>query len=176
MYTELKTDRLLLRPVCAADAETMHAYTGDPDLTRYMIFLPHDSLSETESFLKQAEAEWQKDAPAFFEFTVLLDETQIGKFSIWLDETRTEGELGWLLHREYHGRGYALESASAVCRFAFETLHLQKLVAQCDARNTPSARLMEKLGMTLADDTGLRTYAKRTETARELTYILENPN
>ena len=141
MYTELKTERLFLRPVCAADAENTYTYTGDADLTRYMIFLPHSSLSDTETFLKQAAVEWQKDAPAFFEFTVLLERKNIGKVSLWLDETRTEGELGWLLHREYHGRGYALESASAVCRFAFETLHLQKLVAQCDARNTPSARL-----------------------------------
>lgn len=176
MYTEIRTERLLLRPVCTADAEATFRYAGDADLTRYMIFFPKEDVEETRRFLEEAEAEWRKDDPDYYEFAVLLDGVQIGGVSLWLDPDHTEGELGWLLCREYQGKGYALESAAALRDFALHTLHLQKLIAQCDARNAPSARLMEKLGMTLLDDTGTRTYTKRPETARELTYILKKSN
>ena len=44
------------------------------------------------------------------------------------------------------------------------------MVAQCDYRNAPSARLMEKIGLKLESADGVRTYIKRNETARELTY------
>ena len=176
MYTELKTDRLLLRPVCTADAESTFAYSSDTDLTRYMIFFPKESVEEVKQFLQEAETQWQKTAPAYYEFAVLLQNEQIGGVSLWLNEDRTEGELGWLLRREHHGRGYAYEAVCALRDFAFKELHLKKLIAQCDARNAPSEKLMRKLGMTLFDDVGLRTYVKRPETARELTYILKNPN
>ena len=174
MYYELKTDRLLLRPVTANDAEATFSYSRDADLTRYMMFYPKDTIEEVQNFLCEAETEWQKDAPAYFEFAVLCNEELIGGVSLWvLNDDRTEGELGWLLRREYHGKGYALESTRALCDFAFNTLGLTRLIAQCDARNAPSAKLMEKLGMTLIDDAGMRTYIKRPETARELTYELK---
>ena len=61
-------------------------------------------------------------------------------------------------------------SVPAIKDFALNTLHLKKLVAQCDYRNAPSARLMEKIGLKLESDDGVRTYIKRNESARELTY------
>ena len=177
MYFELKTERLQLRPVTINDAEATFAYSRDTDLTRYMMFYPKDSMEEVCSFLEECETEWKKDAPAFLEFAVLYDHVLIGSVSLWiLNDDRTEGELGWMLRREYQGKGFALEASRALCDFAFNTLGLSRLIAQCDARNTPSAKLMEKLGMELVDDTGMRTYIKRPETARELTYHLLNPN
>ena len=174
MYSEVKTERLLLRPVTVSDAEATFAYSKDTDLTRYMMFYPKDTMEEVCTFLQEAEDEWQKDAPSYFEFAVLCDEKLIGSVSLWiLNDDRTEGELGWLLRRESHGHGYALEASRALCDFAFNTLGLSRVIAQCDARNTPSAKLMEKLDMTLIDDTGMRTYIKRPETARELTYELK---
>lgn len=41
----------------------------------------------------------------------MLGGVQIGGVSLWLSEDRTGGELGWLLRREYHGKGYAVETA-----------------------------------------------------------------
>ena len=174
MYIELKTKRLLLRPVCVGDTDATFTYAGDAELTRWMTWFPRESPEETRAFLLQAEAEWRKDVPAYYEFAVLLGNTQIGGVSLWLNDDRTEGELGWLLRREYHGCGYAIESARALCDFGFKMLHLQKLTASCDARNTRSVRIMEKLGMRLINDSGIRQYKKRPETARELLYALDN--
>lgn len=175
MYWELRTPRLLLRPLGPGDLEAVHAYASDPENTRYMLFLPYETLEETAAALAEAGRQWDAPDPASYQFAVILDGIQIGEVFIYLSDDRTEGEIGWILDRRYWGRSYALEAAGAVRDFAFRELDLRRLTAQCDTRNGPSQRLMEKLGMTLLDDSGTRTYRKRDETAPELTYILDSP-
>lgn len=172
MYVEIKTPRLLLRPFCISDLQSAHAYLSDEENTRYMIFFPSKTEEETAKFLGMVIREWEKSEPTFFEFAICLEGALIGSVSVYLDDKRQTGELGWILDRKYQKTGYALEAALAIKDFAFNRLKLKKLIAQCDYRNAPSYRLMEKIGMKLSDGDGLRTYTKRRETARELTYSL----
>ena len=65
MYIELKTDRLRLCPLIAADLDAVHAYAGDPDNARYMMFLPKESKAETARFLTEVSAEWEKESQSF---------------------------------------------------------------------------------------------------------------
>lgn len=172
MYYEIKTERLLLRPLNVSDLNTVHEYISDEDNTRFMMFAPNTTLCETKDFLSRVTNEWSKDTPSFFEFAIVLNGLQIGAVSVYLQENPAEGELGWILNKQYQKKGYALEAAKALKNFALNTLHLKKITAQCDYRNEPSYRLMEKIGLKLESDNGTRIYAKRKETARELTYSL----
>ena len=56
-------------------------------------------------------------------------------------------ELGYELHPDYWGHGYATEAARSMLAFGFGTLRLQRVWAQCVAENTASARVLERLGM-----------------------------
>lgn len=171
MYYEMKTERLFLRPLNIADLNTVHEYASNVENTQYMCLAYKKTIQETEEFLNRVTSEWKKSNPTFYEFAIVLNGLQIGAVSVYyLDEKREVGELGWILNKKYHKNGYALEAALAIKDFAFNTLHLKKIIAQCDYRNTPSARLMEKLGLKLESDNGTRFYPKRNETARELTY------
>lgn len=169
MHYEIKTDRLLLRPLDVSDLDTHHAYASDIDNTHYMVFLPNESMRETAQFLVSVTAQWASDDPDCYEFAIMLEGVHIGAISISLDDARNEGELGWIVKKQYWHKGYATEAARAVIDFAINTLHLTRIFAQCDARNSNSYGLMRKLGLTLEDDTGTRTYEKNGEVARELT-------
>jgi RimJ/RimL family protein N-acetyltransferase len=48
---------------------------------------------------------------------------------------------------ELWGRGYGLQSTSAILAYAFETLGLARVVADVDEPNSASIRVLEKLGM-----------------------------
>lgn len=133
-----------------------------------MLFLPNQSMDETLAFLRRVRAEWQKDAPAFYEFAVELNGRQIGAVSVALDGDCAE--LGWILNRRFHHCGYATEAAMAVRNFAVRTLRQTRLCAHCDTRNVASKRVMEKLGFVLADE-GARSYPDKRGEAREYTYI-----
>jgi RimJ/RimL family protein N-acetyltransferase len=51
------------------------------------------------------------------------------------------------MHPAYSGHGYATEASAELLRLGFERLGFHRVVGRCDARNTASASLMERLGM-----------------------------
>lgn len=57
------------------------------------------------------------------------------------------GEVGWIFNPDHHGRGFATEASAVMLRLGFEDLSLRRIFARCDARNTASVKVMERLGM-----------------------------
>lgn len=169
MSISIKTERLVLRPLGTADLQTVHAYASDAETTAYMLRLPNRTLQQTRQFLACSEQEWQRQNPRFYEFAITLAGRQIGAVSLYLEEGEPAGELGWILQKRHWRQGFATEAALAVREFA-RGLGLSRLTAHCDARNTASRRVMEKIGMTLEDDSGTRVYPNTGETARELLF------
>ena len=164
---EIKTERLVLRPLCTKDLDTCNEYAMDADNCRYMLFLPNRSSEETLAFLRDCEAGWQQEAIEAFEFAILLDGRHIGAVSVFMEDGCAE--LGWILNRGYQGRGYAYEAARAMLDFAIEVLDCERVVAHCDTRNAPSYRLMERLGMRRVGEND-REYPDERGVAREYEY------
>lgn len=169
----IETERLILRPLGLGDLTTAHAYASDRENTQYMIHLPNDSTAQTQQFLARVAAEWLKTTPSFYEFAITLDGMHIGAVSVALDESRQEGELGWIVHKAYQGNGYATEAAGAILGFAKNELKLKRIVAHCDYRNEPSSRVMRKIGLSLACDSGTRRYRDSEEAVKDLMYALQ---
>ena len=167
----IQTERLTLEPMTPAYLESTHRYASDAEHTRYMVFLPNETISETEAFMRAAEAEWAKDAPAYWEFVVLREGAHIGGISLYrLEGDPQSAELGWILDRRFEGSGYATEAARGLMAWAREKLGFTRFIAQCDGENAASARVMERLGMTLIDRSGGRKNRSSDEEREELTY------
>lgn len=141
------SEKLLLEPLGLKHLETVHEYASDLENTRYMVHLPNETIEETRAFLEQKEAEWQKEMPENYEFAVLLGEVHIGAVCAYLNEERTEAEIGWILNKKYWRKGYALEAANILLDFCRRELNIHNFFAVCDAENVGSYRVMEKLGM-----------------------------
>lgn len=168
---ELHTLRLTLRPADTTYLHTTHAYAGDLENTRFMMFLPYATLEETAQMLRSAEDEWGKALPERYEFVILLEGKHIGGITLYMQEDRSQAELGWVLHKAYWRRGYVTEAARALIDFAREQLNVRRIFACCDSENVASYKTMEKLGMRLADDQGRRSNRSMgDEVRRELTY------
>jgi RimJ/RimL family protein N-acetyltransferase len=58
-----------------------------------------------------------------------------------------EWEIGWAVHPDEWGKGYAGEAAKYVINWAFTELNIHRVVAFCHANNAASVRVMQKLGM-----------------------------
>ena len=59
----------------------------------------------------------------------------------------TQAEIGWVLHPDHVGHGYATEAVREIFRVCFDQLGLRRVVAGCFAANTASWQLMERVGM-----------------------------
>jgi 3-dehydroquinate dehydratase / shikimate dehydrogenase len=57
-------------------------------------------------------------------------------------------EIGWRLHYDFWGKGYATEGANAALQYGFESIGLNAIVSFTAVTNTRSRRVMERLGMT----------------------------
>ena len=169
---EIRTERLVLKPIGPAFTESTFVYASDAENTWLMMFMPYSDLEETKSHLEHFEAEWQKDRPVECEFAILLDGVHIGEVGVDFLQGPDLAELGWVLHPDYHGHGYATEAARAVMDFGIHTLHARHFIAHCDSENVASQAVMRKLGMRLTDDTGTRRNRANDEIRRELLYEL----
>ena len=138
----ITTQRLLIRHFETDDWPQVLEYTSDPSV---MAYIPEGlfTADAAQTFVAENSG---KQAEAYA--VVRLEELDvIGHmiFHPWF-APRTY-EVGWVLHKAYHGRGYATEAAMALLKYGFESLRLHRVIATCQPENTPSYRVMEKLGM-----------------------------
>jgi RimJ/RimL family protein N-acetyltransferase len=146
----IETPRLLLRPFEDDDFEPFFAIHSREDVTRYLDWGPR-SRDDVRAMLDRIKGMTALDEEGdALRLAALLraDGTLIGDFSIWrVSRERGEGEIGFVMHPANHGHGYATEASAEMLRLGFQRLGFHRIVGRCDARNSASADLMERLGM-----------------------------
>lgn len=145
--TELLTERLRLRSWTPDDLDALHAIWGDPQVIWWG---ENKSIDESRRMLEKLiehRGIWP-GGMEWFAITRRDDPQVIG--DVLLQPARfIEGpEIGWHMHRDAWGRGYATEGARAVIEHSFTTLGLDAVHAVVETSNAPSLRVVEKLGMT----------------------------
>jgi RimJ/RimL family protein N-acetyltransferase len=140
----LVTERLTLTPLSESDLPHLVALNGDPEVMRYITgraMTPDEVAAELPVLLHSERGLrlWSGyDAHGSF----------AGVWFLGADpDDPGAGELGWRLPRSVWGQGLAAEGARALVEHGFTTLGLRRLWAETMAVNTPSRRVMEKLGM-----------------------------
>ncbi len=58
-----------------------------------------------------------------------------------------QAQIGYTLAREHWKHGYAVEAVQGLLDCLFEEFNLHRITATCDAENSASFRLMERVGM-----------------------------
>lgn len=145
------TDRLLLRPIDAeADLLLIQAYRSIPELCRYVPFSPGtpeelaERLADPERVRSVIEAEGQV-------ISLVMERRNTGEVIgdlvlFWHSDRDRHAEVGYVLHPDHEGHGYATEATRALLGLAFDDAGAHRVSAQLDERNTASARLLERLG------------------------------
>jgi RimJ/RimL family protein N-acetyltransferase len=144
----LETERLILRKMAPSDAEAVFAYASDPEVTRYVIWETHRSIEDSRAFLELESSKRESGGEPEWGIVYKGDHRFIGTCGIvsW-DTDHARAELGYVLSRDYWGRGLMAEAVRAVISFCFQRMNLNRIEARCTAENAASARVMEKAGM-----------------------------
>jgi RimJ/RimL family protein N-acetyltransferase len=148
-FTQLESERLILRRFTDADLVPFLAYLNDPLVARYQTW---ESYSQQQAI---AVIEEQKSlAPGIpgraFTFALEMKETGalLGHVALTVQEKdHRQAEIGFTLAREYHGKGLAREGAARVLDYAFTELKLHRVFAITDCENDSSVALLSRLGM-----------------------------
>ena len=146
MPSEIRTERLLLRPFRTSDVDDIYDYAHDPEWGRFLPVPKPYLRSDAEEFLRRQLAKKWSEEP---DWAMVFDGKVIGGVSLHdRDRERHTIELGYAVARGHWSRGFATEAVEAVVAAAFRNLSLKTISAMADVRNTASWRVMEKAGMT----------------------------
>ncbi|MEU0795364.1 GNAT family N-acetyltransferase [Amycolatopsis sp. NPDC005961] len=139
MPCHLETERLILRPWTESDAgalSALHAERGNgtPEVEDIRALIAKQLAATAKTGIALLPVR-RRDEGDFIGYCGLI----IGR------ATLEEPEIAYELFRRAHGRGYATEAAEAVLGAAKAT-ERQRLWSTVGAGNTPSLRVLEKLG------------------------------
>jgi RimJ/RimL family protein N-acetyltransferase len=146
----LETARLVLRPFEAGDLEALFAFHSLPEVARFLYWEARDREQVRAVLDAKVRQTRLEDEGQVLALAVVWREvgTVVGEVSLrWLSRRHRQGEIGFVFHPGYQGRGLATEAAEMLLRLGFAELGLHRIIGRCDALNLASARLMERLGM-----------------------------
>ena len=172
----LLTERLIIRALTPDDADRHYALFSDAEVVRYLYFGPFDRPGAEEHLARRSvvdlpvEGGWINFGLEVQGEGVLIGELAMG----FISATHKHYEVGYVLDPAYAGRGYATEGAAVIVELAFAGLGAHRVSGRLDARNTPSARVLEKLGMRREGLFVENEYVKG-EWTDELVYAILNP-
>ena len=146
----LESERLRLRPYRHGDVDAMFRLYSDPLVMRYWSFPPWTELAQAEAYLHRALTEMAEGRVMPWAVANRDDDRLIGTTTLFaLDAVQGRAELGYSLDPKYWGKGLAAEALRLALAHGFDAQRLRRVEADVDPRNTPSCRLVERLGFRL---------------------------
>lgn len=144
----MQTERLLLRPFCAEDAETVAQLCNNIKVYQGTLNLPYPYTVEgARAWIASHPENVANDRFYDFAVTDWKTGTLYGCVGLASHAKDNNGELGYWMGEMYWGRGYATEAVQAMLAFAFTHKGYHKVYARHFQSNPASGRVMQKAGM-----------------------------
>lgn len=146
---ELKTRRLYIREISELDYDFIYELETSEFTQKYESDkLPSkEEVDKTFADILESKSKDPREKYSLL-VTRLNDHIPVGRVVIWqIDSSIKEWEIGWFVHPNHSGNGYATEVAKALLDFAFENLNAHRVQALCNEQNTSSENVMKKIGM-----------------------------
>lgn len=146
---ELHTRRCVLRQWKASDFAPWAEMNADAEVRRYFPGVASEEQSRGEAersrdaITQRGWGLWALELPGTLPFAGFVGLNVPHYDAPWVPAV----EIGWRLPRAAWGQGFATEAARAALDFGFERLGLDEIVAVTVPANTPSRRVMERLGL-----------------------------
>lgn len=147
---ERRGQRLTIRSLRDEDEAALHEIAGRAEVSRTSTDIPHPIPDAyTREWLDRQAKRWASGE--CYGFAIVENDTDrvIGDTTLWIDDRNKRGTLGYILHPDIWGKGYATEAAQLTVDWGFEELGLVRIDADCFVWHYPSRRVLEKIGMRL---------------------------
>ena len=144
----LSTARLKISLMTNDDRANFKLLQTDIELMEFIGSIP--SEKELKEKFEQRIDPWEKNEFQWQSLIVKdkITNTFIGSISFKLDSIEFErAEMGYMMLKEHHGKGYTTEACTALITCLFDILQVRKIISRCKVENIGSWKVMEKLGL-----------------------------
>lgn len=173
----LETNRLIIRAWKKEDLEDFFEYAKVDGVGQRAGWNPHTSIQESDKILDMFINEKKTFALELMENHKVIGSLGLEEISLSLNEEYDNlvgREIGYVLSKEYWGKGLMTEAVKRVIKFCFEDEKYDYLMCSHSVTNSQSKRVIEKCGFHFVKEN-----IRITENGDEhvsLYYILDNPD
>lgn len=149
-FENLETPRLLLRRIRMDDIlEYYEQIFGDGDVCRYLLFDPHQDISESMASIEMTLTRYEEGRCYRWGIALQEDDRLVGIIELLrFDQETNTCSFAYMLSCGSWNQGYGTEALSAVIRFAFEKMDIDRILVDHMSPNAASGAVMRKAGMT----------------------------
>ena len=150
---ELRTERLVMRGFREEDLDALAEISADSEVTRWVG--DPDGLSREDTWRRMAYFVGHWELRGFGQWALFERDSGllVGRAGLLQPDGWPGLEVGWLVARPHWGRGFAPEAGRASIDWARDVLGADHVISLIEPHNENSARVAEKLGMTVEGHT-----------------------
>jgi len=147
----LSTQRLFLRNLNPADAESFFLLNSDPEVLQYTGDNPFADIEAAKVFLERYD-HYKKYS--FGRWAVIRKEDSkfLGWCGLKYTPEKDEYDIGFRFFKKYWNKGYATEAAKACLDYGFSQLGIKTIIGRAMKANIASVKVLEKIGLQYDSD------------------------
>lgn len=146
-FPVITTERMILRQTVMTDVEEVYFLRSDATLQTYIDRDPARSTDEAKAFIQMITDNLDNNVGISWAMTLKGEDKLMGSIAIWrIDREHYRGEIGYVLHPAYQGRGLMHEAMRAVLDYGFRHMKLHSIEANINPGNMSSQRVLERAG------------------------------
>ncbi|MGH8109321.1 MAG: GNAT family N-acetyltransferase [Arenimonas sp.] len=149
----MQTERLNLRWLKDEDADFILDLLNQPSWLKFIGDRGVRNLDDARAYIHNGPLTMiEQHGFGLYMVERKSDAAAIGMCGLLKRDTLDDVDIGFALHPDYWGKGYAMEAAQACMDYAKDQIGLDRLVAICLPENQSSIKLLRALGMQFEND------------------------
>ena len=156
----IKTERLTVEDITIGDKETYARLYLDDDLNKWWGYDYREDLKgepATPDYFYRFQQKL-KDKKEEYSLAVKRENVMVGELVLHNFDEFGGVEMGFRFFKDCQGKGYAIESASALKNFVFNKMGATKLKSRCFKQNINSKKLITRLGLDMVKEDNTHYY------------------
>jgi ribosomal-protein-alanine N-acetyltransferase len=148
LHTELETEHCILKCVSEDDVECVWTASRVPGFTDGMLWDPADTKEEIVQFIYTTIEDWKKGEDFGFSIYDKNTEECLGRIGIRIRPKEGESvwNIGYWVHPDQQGKGYATEATKEVINWGFSVLNAKVIKSNHATWNEASGKVLQKAG------------------------------
>jgi ribosomal-protein-alanine N-acetyltransferase len=144
-FPVLTTESLTLRQATTDDQRDILALRSDPEINKYLGRQPSKTIEDAINFINKVNDNIEKGNSIYWVIDFTNTKEFVGTICLFdFSNEENSCEIGYELMTKFHGQGIMTEATKKVIDYAFQTMHLQKIVAFTHKDNQKSTKLLGK--------------------------------
>jgi ribosomal-protein-alanine N-acetyltransferase len=145
----LETENLVLRRPALSDVDELFLYRSDREFMRFIMHRLATCREDVVTSIQTVNGIIDRNEAINWAITRKGNDMIIGMLGyVQINKGHARAEIGYTMHRPYHGTGIIQEATKAVIDYGFNVMNLHSIEAVIVHENIPSKKLVERFGFT----------------------------